>query len=106
MSQDRTTDASEHRVAFSLGLEAVQPSQLYLNGRKLSLVTDGFDFGAPNYDPLPVRQIDGRWTLMDGHTRPSSLTSQGPTSTESFGTPTTYRWTTTASASSGVAWTT
>jgi len=58
---------------FTLPLDAVQPSQLYLNGRKLSLVTEWFDFADPNYDPLPVRRFettDGeRWTLTDGHTR-------------------------------------
>lgn len=54
---------------FSLPLTAVQPSQLYLNGSKLSHVTGWFDFDAPNYDPLPVRKFDGRWTLTDGHTR-------------------------------------
>ena len=59
---------------FALPVEAVQPSQLYLNGRKLSLVTQWFDFAEPNYDPLPVRRVarprGGEvWTLTDGHTR-------------------------------------
>ncbi|MFH5798735.1 histone acetyltransferase [Haladaptatus sp. CMAA 1911] len=54
---------------FTLPQTAAQPSQLYLNGSKLSLVTRWFDFDAPNYDPLPVRKFDGRWTLTDGHTR-------------------------------------
>lgn len=54
---------------FTLPLTAVQPSQLYLDGAKLSLVTGWFDFDAPNYDPLPVRKFDDRWTLTDGHTR-------------------------------------
>lgn len=54
---------------FTLPSTAVQPSQLYLNGLKLSLVTQWFDFDTPNYDPLPVREIDGRWTFTDGHTR-------------------------------------
>ncbi|ODR82047.1 hypothetical protein BG842_24430 [Haladaptatus sp. W1] len=55
--------------SFTLPLTAVQPSQPYLNGLKLSLVTQWFDFDAPNYDPLPVRKFDDRWTLTDGHTR-------------------------------------
>ena len=54
---------------FTLPLTATQPSQLYLNGSKFSLVTGWFDFDAPNYDPLPARKFDGRWTLTDGHTR-------------------------------------
>ncbi|WP_132058486.1 histone acetyltransferase [Halorussus amylolyticus] len=54
---------------FAVPLTGVRPSQLYLNGRKLALVTQWFDFDDPNYDPLPVREIEGRWTLTDGHTR-------------------------------------
>jgi len=54
---------------FALPLTAVQPSQLYLDGSKLSLVMQWFDFDAPNYDPLPVRKFGGTWTLTDGHTR-------------------------------------
>lgn len=69
-----TIDKSE---PVSVPIEEVQPSQLYLNGRKLSLVTEWFDFADPNYDALPVRRItspnaedgDSRWTLTDGHTR-------------------------------------
>ncbi len=54
---------------FTLPLTAVQPSQLCLDGSKFSHVTRWFDFDAPNYQPLPVREFDGRWTLTDGHTR-------------------------------------
>ncbi|USZ68849.1 hypothetical protein NGM10_03715 [Halorussus salilacus] len=57
------------RSRFELPLSAVRPSQLYLDGRKLALATRWFDFDDPNYDPLPVREIEGRWTLTDGHTR-------------------------------------
>lgn len=46
-----------------------QPSQLYLNGRKLALATEWFDFDDPTYDPIPARQVDGEWVLLDGHTR-------------------------------------
>ncbi|WP_458205041.1 histone acetyltransferase [Haladaptatus sp. NG-SE-30] len=54
---------------FVVSLADVQPSQLYVNGLKLSLVTQWFDFESPNYDPLPVRKLDGDWMLTDGHTR-------------------------------------
>lgn len=53
----------------------MQPSQLYLDGRKLALVTRWFDFAEPNYDPLPVRKLrregddERRWMLTDGHSR-------------------------------------
>ena len=55
--------------SFTVPVDAVQPSQLRLNGRKLALATGWFDFDDPDYDPLPVVRLDERWTLTDGHTR-------------------------------------
>lgn len=46
-----------------------QPSQLYLNGRKLALATEWFDFDEPAYDPVPVVGLTGELVLTDGHTR-------------------------------------
>lgn len=66
---DSAADFAPGSDPFARSIDAVQPSQLYLNGRKLALVTRWFDFAEPNYDPLPVREIEGRWTLTDGHTR-------------------------------------
>lgn len=54
---------------FTLPVVDPQPSQLYLNGRKLSLATQWFDFDDPDYDPVPVARLDGEWVLLDGHTR-------------------------------------
>lgn len=54
---------------FTLSIDELQPSQLYLNGRKLALATEWFAFDEPEYDPLPAREIDGEWVLLDGHTR-------------------------------------
>jgi hypothetical protein len=73
--RDDSSDATRDAEPFALPIEAVQPSQLYLDGRKLAAVTEWFDFMEPNYDPLPVRRMrsggesEGRWTLTDGHTR-------------------------------------
>jgi hypothetical protein len=55
--------------SFVVPLAEVRPSQLYLNGAKLASVAAWFDFDSPNYDPLPVQEIGGEWTLTDGHTR-------------------------------------
>ena len=54
---------------FSVPLHDLQPSQLYLNGRKLALATEWFDFDQPNYDPVPVVEMGGDLVLTDGHTR-------------------------------------
>jgi hypothetical protein len=56
-------------VPRTVPIEEPQPSQLYLNGRKLALATEWFDFGKPNYDPIPVVRLDGKLVLTDGHTR-------------------------------------
>ncbi len=50
-------------------LDEPQPSQLHLNGRKLALATEWFDFDEPNYDSVPVVELDGELVLTDGHTR-------------------------------------
>lgn len=56
-------------MPFEVSIDDPQPSQLYLNGRKLALATEWFDFDEPNYDPVPVVELDGEWVLTDGHTR-------------------------------------
>lgn len=63
------TDGTAADEPFALPVDEPQPSQCYLNGRKLSLATQWFDFDDPTYDPLPVRRLDGEWVLLDGHTR-------------------------------------
>lgn len=54
---------------FTVPPHEPQPSQLYLNGRKLALATEWFDFDEPNYEPVPVVEMDGDLVLTDGHTR-------------------------------------
>lgn len=55
--------------AFTVPLDDPQPSQPYLDGRKLALATGWFDFDEPDYDPVPVVELDGDLVLADGHTR-------------------------------------
>lgn len=50
-------------------IDEPQPSQLYLDGSKLAEVASWFDFDDPEYDPLLVREFDGEWVVVDGHTR-------------------------------------
>ncbi|MFC4449904.1 hypothetical protein [Halorussus aquaticus] len=69
--------ACESPESFSVAIDRPRPSQLYLNGLKLSFVTQWFDFADPNYDPLPVRKIGGDWTLTDGHTRAFAASLSG-----------------------------
>lgn len=56
-------------MSRTIAIDEPQPSQCYLNGRKLALATQWFDFDDPNYDPVPTVELDGEHVLTDGHTR-------------------------------------
>ncbi|UPW00220.1 hypothetical protein M0R88_17115 [Halorussus gelatinilyticus] len=72
-ADESVTDGSEVLAddsdPFAAPIDTVRPSQLYLNGLKLSFVTQWFDFADPSYESLPVRNVGGDWMLTDGHTR-------------------------------------
>jgi hypothetical protein len=53
-----------------LPLADLQPSQLYISAEKLARVQASFDPTRPKtMQPVPVKQLDGRLVLTDGHTR-------------------------------------
>lgn len=52
-----------------LPLSGVRPTQLYLSSAKLASAVERFDFGDPDYGPLPAFEHEGDWYLADGHTR-------------------------------------
>lgn len=56
-------------MSRTVPIDEPQPSQLFLDGRKLALATEWFDFDDPNYDPVPVVEMDGDLVFTDGHTR-------------------------------------
>jgi hypothetical protein len=48
----------------------LQPSQLFISADKLARVQASFDPGRrETMEPVPVKELDGRLVLMDGHTR-------------------------------------
>lgn len=48
----------------------VQPSQLYLSEKKVCQVREWFKTISPqDFQPLPVKEMEGRLFLTDGHTR-------------------------------------
>lgn len=54
----------------SLRLSALQPSQLYISERKLQRALQWFDpNNLGNFEPLPIKWLDGVYVLTDGHTR-------------------------------------
>ncbi len=55
---------------ISLPLLALQPSQFYISEAKLNGVLSWFDpKDLQNFQPLPVKQLNGAYVLTDGHTR-------------------------------------
>jgi hypothetical protein len=54
---------------FAVVLDALHPSQLFLCETKLLAILEWFDLDDPEYEPLPVAEIDGELVLLDGHHR-------------------------------------
>ncbi|HBM80905.1 MAG TPA: hypothetical protein DD426_08715 [Clostridiaceae bacterium] len=55
---------------FKMPIKALQPTQLYISQGKLRLVREWFDPSDPaRFDPIPVKKLNGRTIMTDGHTR-------------------------------------
>ncbi|UCE09578.1 MAG: hypothetical protein JSW61_11480 [Candidatus Thorarchaeota archaeon] len=55
---------------FRLGIDKIQPSQLYISEEKLALVMGLFEDGGENaLEPVPVKLLNGEYVSTDGHTR-------------------------------------
>ena len=55
---------------FIVGLNALQPSQFYISEKKLSGVEAWFDSSdLSDFEPIPVKKLDGALVMTDGHTR-------------------------------------
>ena len=51
-------------------LSALQPSQLFISIEKLANVQTSIDFStAEGIPPIPIKHLEGRWVMTDGHTR-------------------------------------
>jgi len=51
-------------------LDELQPSQLFISSEKLARVIRCLDSeGLESLEPLPIKELDGRIILTDGHTR-------------------------------------
>ncbi|MHA2032864.1 MAG: hypothetical protein ACW99Q_26140 [Candidatus Kariarchaeaceae archaeon] len=59
---------------FEMELRKIHPSQLYINHDKL-VVTERFifDHGIENLEPIPIKKLDDRLIMTDGHTKALAL---------------------------------
>jgi hypothetical protein len=55
--------------SFMMKLDEIQPSQLFINSEKLSLVMKTFDVNPRPIEPIPVKKIGDQVVFVDGHTR-------------------------------------
>jgi len=55
---------------FRLRLNEIQPTQLYINARKLAILEEKYPPGTEaNIEPIPVKKMHGKIVYTDGHTR-------------------------------------
>jgi hypothetical protein len=55
---------------FVMKLDEIQPSQLFINSEKLANVLKDYDRLKPDsLAPVPVKNLEGRIIVTDGHTR-------------------------------------
>ncbi len=60
----------EENKIFMLPISRLQPSQLYISEGKLRNVSEWFNpSDASNFDPIPLKELDGKFVMTDGHTR-------------------------------------
>ncbi|MFH0815214.1 MAG: hypothetical protein V1934_00115 [Methanobacteriota archaeon] len=59
---------------FHKALKDIQPTQLYISTEKLANVVRQLGPSGPfEYEPVPVRELNGRLIYSDGHTRAFAL---------------------------------
>jgi hypothetical protein len=57
-----------------MALKGIQPTQLYISSEKLAAVNRALGDSPPYaYDPVPVKELNGRIVYSDGHTRAFAL---------------------------------
>jgi len=62
--------------AFEIGIASLQPSQLYVSEKKLAEVERALG-EHHRMEPVPVKLLDGRRVLTDGHTRAFAALRRG-----------------------------
>ncbi len=63
---------------FTLRLERIQPSQLYISTEKLGAIMDMLEnIGASEIEPIPIKELDGELISTDGHTRMFAMYLRG-----------------------------
>jgi len=62
---------------FYININQLQPSQLFINEKKLKSVQKWIDPKNHNYDAVPIKEFGEKIVLTDGHTRTLSVYMSG-----------------------------
>ncbi len=54
---------------FELTIDIIQPSQLYISKQKLLTIQKWLNSHEDDYQPIPVKRLNGKIIYTDGHTR-------------------------------------
>jgi hypothetical protein len=66
--------------SFIMEIYGIQPTQLYISSKKLARVIEVIGRSPPfEYEPIPVKELNGRVVYSDGHTRAFALHRLGVT---------------------------
>jgi hydrogenase maturation protease HycI len=57
------------KETFLMELNEIQPSQLYINSKKLENVMENFASKPSLMEPIPIKKLGNRIVIVDGHTR-------------------------------------
>jgi len=64
--------------AFSMRLDDIQPSQLFISSKKLSRILKFIEKAKPeSVEPIPVKRLDDQVVFVDGHTRAFAVFLRG-----------------------------
>lgn len=78
MKRKVTTGSGRTAETFTMSLDKIQPSQLYVSSEKLSRVLEVLGSGdSDSIEPIPVKELNGEIVSTDGHTRALVLHMKG-----------------------------
>jgi hypothetical protein len=71
--------------SFTIDIQEVHPSQLYISKLKLTKIQESLDPKNPVLkDPIPIKELNGKTVFVDGHTRAVALYLLGQTTMEVY----------------------
>jgi hypothetical protein len=78
MKRKPTIGSGNIAETFTMSLEEIQPSQLYVSSEKLSKVLKALDSGSSgSFEPIPVKELNDEIVSTDGHTRTLAMHLKG-----------------------------